>query len=187
VFLLLNVQYLVHRTNSQQSCGIVKEEGRLTQESGASEGLKSLSILNFLHCLLCNSEVSIGVKPRIWFSALQRYWCNCSSRHQIACFKATEGIHNHAQHNTPHHAGPSRQYKVANSATPRLLSCLHSPGLGCSCYNVVRYFSDREAWNLLTATTLTCSQSVIEKSWMLSEAESNLQKVEWAKSGTFRK
>jgi hypothetical protein len=55
--------------------------------------------------------------------------CTCNSRHQIACFNATEGYH--------HRAALSQQYSVASCATLRVLSCLHSPVLRCSCCNIV--------------------------------------------------
>jgi hypothetical protein len=58
-----------------------------------------------------------------------------SSRQQIACSKATEGRHPPP----PYHAALSHQYSGASFATLLVLSCLHSPGLGCSCCNVVRF------------------------------------------------
>jgi hypothetical protein len=62
-----------------------------------------------------------------------------SSRQQIACFKATEGLH------SPYRAALCHQYSVASFATLRVLGCLHSPGLRCSCCNVARFFCDPEA------------------------------------------
>jgi hypothetical protein len=65
-----------------------------------------------------------------------------SSRHQIAYLKAREGFH------LPYCTALSQQYSVT---TLRFLSCLHSPGLRCSCCNVVRFLCDLEACNLVTA------------------------------------
>jgi hypothetical protein len=48
-----------------------------------------------------------------------------SSRHQIVCFKATEELH------SPYRAALNQEYSVVSFATPRVLSCLHSPGLRC--------------------------------------------------------
>jgi hypothetical protein len=50
---------------------------------------------------------------------------------------------------SPYHAALSNQFSVATFATLRVLNCLHSPGLHCSCYNVVRYCCDLEACNLV--------------------------------------
>jgi hypothetical protein len=44
----------------------------------------------------------------------------------------------------PHRAAISQQYSVASFVMLRVLSCLHSPGLRCSC--------DLEVWNFVTAT-----------------------------------
>jgi hypothetical protein len=52
-----------------------------------------------------------------------------------------------------HRAARSQQYSVASFATLRVLSCLHSPGLRCLCYNVARFCCDHVACNLVTATT----------------------------------
>jgi hypothetical protein len=52
----------------------------------------------------------------------------------------------------PSRAALSQQYSVASFATLQVLSCLHSPGLRCSCCNVVRFCCDLEACNLMTAT-----------------------------------
>jgi hypothetical protein len=49
-------------------------------------------------------------------------------------------------------AALSHQYSIA---TLRVLSCLHSPGLRCSCCNVVRFCCDLEAYNLVMAITVT--------------------------------
>jgi hypothetical protein len=46
----------------------------------------------------------------------------------------------------------SQQYSVASFAALRVLSCLHSPGLRCSCCNVVRCCCDLQSFNLVTAT-----------------------------------
>jgi hypothetical protein len=75
------------------------------------------------------------------------YWAhyNESSRHQIAYFKATEGLH------PPYRAALSEEYSVASFATVLVLSCLHSPGLRCSFCDVVRFCCDLEACNLVTA------------------------------------
>jgi hypothetical protein len=50
----------------------------------------------------------------------------------------------------PYRGALSQDYSVASFATPRVLSCLHSPGLRLSCYNDVRFCSDLEAHNLAT-------------------------------------
>jgi hypothetical protein len=76
---------------------------------------------------------------------------NYSSRHQIACFKATEGNHTHT-HTDPYRVALSHHYSVASFATVQVLNCLHSPQLHCSCCNVVRFWCDLEACNLVTAT-----------------------------------
>jgi hypothetical protein len=69
-----------------------------------------------------------------------------SSRHQTACFKATEGLR------SPYRAALSNQHSVASFATLRVFSCLHSPGLCCSCCNVVRFCCGLEVCNLVTDT-----------------------------------
>jgi hypothetical protein len=66
-------------------------------------------------------------------------------RNLIACFKATEGLHPPL---TP------RLCHQHSFATLLVLSCLHSLGLRCSCCNVVRFFCDLEACNLVTATII---------------------------------
>jgi hypothetical protein len=73
-----------------------------------------------------------------------------SSRHQIVCSKATEGL-------PPpiYLTALSRHYSVASFATLQVLSCIHSPGLRCSCCNVVRFCCDHEARNFMTATVVT--------------------------------
>jgi hypothetical protein len=71
-----------------------------------------------------------------------------SSRHQIACFKAMEGL----KPPPPYRVSLSHQYSVASFATLKVLSCLHSTGFLCSCCNVVRFWYDLEACNLVTAT-----------------------------------
>jgi hypothetical protein len=76
-----------------------------------------------------------------------------NSRHQIACFKATEGLH------PLYCAALSQQYSVVSFATLRVLSCLYSPGL-CSCCNVVRFCCDSEACNLVTAILVHVRQVV---------------------------
>jgi hypothetical protein len=69
-----------------------------------------------------------------------------SSRHHIGCFKATEGL------SLPYPLALSQQDSVDSFATMRVLRCLHSPGLRCSCCNVVRFCCDLEACNLVTTT-----------------------------------
>jgi hypothetical protein len=68
------------------------------------------------------------------------------SRHQISCFKATEGLHP-----LIYRAVLSQQYSVANFATLRVPSYLHSPELHFSCSNVVQFCRDLEACNFVTA------------------------------------
>jgi hypothetical protein len=46
----------------------------------------------------------------------------CSSRHQIACFKATEGL------NPSYRTAIRHQYSVASFAGLRVASCFNSPG-----------------------------------------------------------
>jgi hypothetical protein len=59
----------------------------------------------------------------------------------------------------PCHVAVSRQYSVASFAMLLLLSCLHSPGLCCSCCNVVRsYFR-----NSFINTAITVTPFVIHK------------------------
>jgi hypothetical protein len=69
------------------------------------------------------------------------------SSHQIACFKATEGLH------LPCRAAQSQQYSDDSFVMLPILSCLYSPGLRCSCCNVVRFSCDLEVCNLVTGTT----------------------------------
>jgi hypothetical protein len=69
-----------------------------------------------------------------------------SSRHLIAYFKASEGLH------PPYSTTRSHQHSVASFATLRVLNCLHSPGLCCSCCNIVRFCCGLDACSLLTAT-----------------------------------
>jgi hypothetical protein len=72
---------------------------------------------------------------------------NLLSRHQTACFKATEGLHLPP----PFCAAQTHQHSVATLL--RFERCLHWPGLRCSCCNVVRFCCDPEACNLVTTTT----------------------------------
>jgi hypothetical protein len=53
-----------------------------------------------------------------------------------------------------HRAALSQQHSVAGFATMWVLSCLHSPGLRCSCYNVVRFCCDLEARSLVMAAVI---------------------------------
>jgi hypothetical protein len=69
-----------------------------------------------------------------------------SSRHQIAFFKATEELYH------PYRAALCQPYSVASFATVRVLNCLHSPGLSCSCCNGVRFCCGLEACNLEMVT-----------------------------------
>jgi hypothetical protein len=46
----------------------------------------------------------------------------------------------------------SQQHGVPSLLEVRVLSCLHSPGLRISCYNVVRFFCALEACNLTAGT-----------------------------------
>jgi hypothetical protein len=80
-----------------------------------------------------------------------------SRRHQIPCFKATEGLH------PPYRAAVSHKYSVSSFATLRVLSCLHSPGFRCSCCDVVRFFCDLEACNLVTATIVRTSRLALTR------------------------
>jgi hypothetical protein len=77
---------------------------------------------------------------------LLRHSIHYRSRHQIACIKATEELH------TPYRAALSHEYSVASFATLQILSCLHSPGLRCSCCNIVQFCCTLEACNFVTAT-----------------------------------
>jgi hypothetical protein len=52
----------------------------------------------------------------------------------------------------PYRAALSQQYSVASFSKVRVLSCLYSSGLRCSCYNGVRFCYDLQACNLVTAT-----------------------------------
>jgi hypothetical protein len=71
--------------------------------------------------------------------ALEGNFSDCSSRHQITCFKVTEGLRR------AYRAAPYHQYSVA---ALRVLGRLHSPALCCSCFNVVRFLCDLKACNL---------------------------------------
>jgi hypothetical protein len=51
----------------------------------------------------------------------------------------------------PYRLALSKQYRVASFATARVLSCLHSRGLRCSCCRVTWFNCDSEACNLVTA------------------------------------
>jgi hypothetical protein len=68
------------------------------------------------------------------------------SRHQIAYFKATDGLQ------PTYREALSHQYSVASIATLRVPNYLYSPGLCCSFCNVGRFCCDLEACNLVTAT-----------------------------------
>jgi hypothetical protein len=73
------------------------------------------------------------------------YEVHCSSSHQIACFMATEWLH------PLYRAALSQQHGVASFAALRVASCLHSPGLHCSCCNIVRFYCDLETCNFVAA------------------------------------
>jgi hypothetical protein len=78
----------------------------------------------------------------------------CSNHRKTSCFMATEGLHS-PSHTTPYHMAKSHQYRVASFAALRILSSRYSPGLCCSCCNVVRFSCDLEACNLVTATVVS--------------------------------
>jgi hypothetical protein len=67
------------------------------------------------------------------------------SRHQIACFKATEGLHSSLPRGSK---SPVQRCQLCYTAGS---SCIHSPALRCSCCNVIRFCCDLEACNLVTA------------------------------------
>jgi hypothetical protein len=72
-----------------------------------------------------------------------------SDHHQIACHKAMERLH------PPYHGSKSTVQCCYNTfAMLRVLSCVHSPGLCCSCFSVVRFCCDREACNLVMVTII---------------------------------
>jgi hypothetical protein len=98
-----------------------------------------------------------------------------SSRHQISCFKATEGLR------PPYRTTLSQQYSVVSFATMLVLGCLHSPGLRCSCCNVVRFCCDLEAYNLVTAAD--CVECVTLKAFSVAMfVIANIQKYFMPKS-----
>jgi hypothetical protein len=72
-----------------------------------------------------------------------------TSRHQIACFKATEGLH------PPYRSALNHQYSVASFATLLVLRCLHSSGLRCSCCNIVRFYYDLAAYIVLVLALIS--------------------------------
>jgi hypothetical protein len=52
----------------------------------------------------------------------------------------------------------SHQYRVASFSIVRVLSCLHSSALSCSCCNVIQLCYDLDACNLVTATATQMRQ-----------------------------
>jgi hypothetical protein len=95
-----------------------------------------------------------------------------TSRHQIACFRATEGLHS-----LPYRAAVSHQYSVAGFATLRVLSCIHSPGLHYSFYNDVRHCCDLEVCNLVT-TVIELRDSISVKRSRL-QIDYQIHVVQW--------
>jgi hypothetical protein len=63
----------------------------------------------------------------------------------------------------PRRAALNHQYSDASFATLRVLSCLYSSGLRCSCCNVVRFCSDLEACNLVTATIVQMTSKYMKE------------------------
>jgi hypothetical protein len=61
-------------------------------------------------------------------------------------------------------AALNQQYSVASFATLLILSCLHSPGLRCSYFNVVRFCCDLETCELVTTTI-----AVLRNLWHFSK------------------
>jgi hypothetical protein len=71
-------------------------------------------------------------------------------------------LQDHGRTSRPLPRGSKSQYTVSSFDTLRVLSCLYSPGLCCSCCNVERFCCDLEACNLVTATLnilSVCSRS----------------------------
>jgi hypothetical protein len=87
----------------------------------------------------------------------------CTGRHNIACFKATEGLQTSP---SPYRAAGSHQYSVARFATLQLLSCLHSPGLRCLCCKLVRFCCALETWNFVTA---------VYNHWIISRSKPEIE------------
>jgi hypothetical protein len=71
----------------------------------------------------------------------------------------------------------SHQYSVASFHTLRVLNCLHSLELRCSCCNVVRFCCDLETCDLVTATIVTETMKYempqrgrcLSTSWMITK------------------
>jgi hypothetical protein len=82
------------------------------------EWMETTKSLDWIACLL------VDIRTRDLTNTKQE--C-CSSRHQIACFKATEGLH------PPHRAALSHQYSVASFATLLALNCLTCLGSAVRC------------------------------------------------------
>jgi hypothetical protein len=57
----------------------------------------------------------------------------------------------HTHTHTRYCVDVNQTYNIASFATLLLPSCIHSPGLRCSCYNVTRFYCNLEACNLVTA------------------------------------
>jgi hypothetical protein len=82
-------------------------------------------------------------------------------------------------------AALSCQYNVVSFATLRVLSCLHSPGLCCSCCNASRFCCNLEPCNLMTATKVTRNylHFIYPEGSLLTRARRwTLSKVRWVQS-----
>jgi hypothetical protein len=101
-----------------------------------------MNIINYIKIEKHNESAELDNCVRLM--TIPREDVSHSSRHHIACFKATEGFH------FSYHAALSLQYSVASHAATRVTSCLHSSGLRFLCYNDVRFACGLEACNLLT-------------------------------------
>jgi hypothetical protein len=72
----------------------------------------------------------------------------CSSRQQIACFKATEWLR------LRYRAAPRQQCSVTSFAALLVLSCLHSPGVRCSyCSDCVVTLKHAVLWGRLCCSS----------------------------------
>jgi hypothetical protein len=112
-------------------------------------------------CVLptCNFSIGINFKCRQfckWRTKQIRDVCSSwpvldpfRSLQQIACFKATDGIH---QHDLSYRKTSMHQYSFVSCSVQRDLICLQVHALRCSCCNVERFCCDLGVYNLVTAT-----------------------------------
>jgi hypothetical protein len=84
----------------------------------------------------------------------------------VTKFYASRPLKDFTHTPSPYRMAWSHQYSVASFASLCVLNCLLSPGLRCSCCNVVRFCCDLETGNLVTATVTRLWQYGLDSAFL---------------------